>query len=84
MRTVAVAETDPSYLVEGRFVGVVHDFTFAQDNRSGAFHGEVDCRELPFRADRAHVEIGPDEFIIAHFLVGQSAGLLNVIERPES
>jgi hypothetical protein len=44
----------------------------------------VDCRELPFRADRAHVEIGPDEFIIAHFLVGQSAGLLNVIERPES
>jgi hypothetical protein len=44
----------------------------------------VDCRELPFRADRAHVERGLDEFIIAHFLVGQSAGLLNVIERPES
>jgi len=84
VRTATVAETDPSYLVESRFVGVVHDFTFAQDNRSGAIHGEVDCRVLPFRADRAHVEIGPDEFIIAHFLVGQSAGLLNVIERPES
>ena len=84
MRTATLAETDPFYLVEGRFVGVVHDFALAEDYRSGAFHGEVDCRELPFRADRAHVEIGPDEFIIAHFLVGQSAGLLNVIERPES
>jgi len=47
VRTVAVAETDPSYLVESRFVGVVHDFTFAQDNRSGAIHGEVDCGSFP-------------------------------------
>jgi hypothetical protein len=35
VRTATVAETDPFYLVEGRFVGVVHDFALAEDYRSG-------------------------------------------------
>jgi len=80
VRTATVAETDPFYLVEGRFVGVVHDFALAEDYRSGAFDGEVDRRELPFRADRAHVVVGTDELFIANLLVGQSAALLNVTE----
>ncbi len=80
MRTSAVAEADPFYLVEGRFVGIVDDFALVEDHRSGTFQGEVDCRELPFRADRAHVGVGSDELFITDFFVGQSTGLLNVAE----
>ncbi len=80
MRTSAVAEADPFYLVEGRFVGIVDDFALVEDHWSGAFYGEVDCRELPFRADSAYVGVGLDELFITDFFVGQSAGLLNIVE----